>query len=561
METKRLIIAIIMSVAIFLGWHMLSLQMGWVTPPREAPAVNATNAQPQSAPAPVIADAAFDELAPPQAPGYVPSGGRLVTVDTPRYKAVFHSNGGVLRQFYLKNYAVSVREGADQVNLISEEAAAQAPLGVLISGLPSWMNPDWTLEGDDLALDADGTGVLRFSGELAGLRLTRELTFEGSSYLIREKLSLSSSELKSANVVFTFSASQLPSEHAPGIFASLRHWIFGGPEPALEESQYNPTRVAWLRDGSFDEESSRNALAEGKTLKPVLSWMAVMNNYFMGAVSMDSPDSQGSGRLVNNRIFSARMGKGVTVSTGNDASLECVYFLGPKDSTQLNAAPNNLDKAINYGFFSIIAKPLIWLLQFLHSYVGNWGVAIVLMTVLIKILFWPLSQKSYKSMQQMKQLQPLMMRLREKYADDKETMNREIMQLYKTYKVNPAGGCLPILVQIPVFFGLYQALLNSIELRHAPFIATLPFTDIPWLVDLSARDPFFITPLVMGATMFLQQKLSPTPGDPTQAKIMMLMPVIFTVLFLGFPSGLVVYWLVNNVISIGQQWWLLRKAA
>ena len=159
----------------------------------------------------------------------------------------------------------------------------------------------------------------------------------------------------------------------------------------------------------------------------------------------------------------------------------------------------------------------------------------------------------------MKKLQPMMAKIREKYADDREKMNAEIMQLYKTYKVNPAGGCLPMLLQIPVFFALYQALLGAIELRHAPFIPHLPFTDMVWLADLSAKDPFYITPLIMGGTMFLQQKMTPAPGDPTQAKVMLFMPVIFTFMFLNFPSGLVVYWLVNNVISIAQQGWMLNK--
>ena len=163
-------------------------------------------------------------------------------------------------------------------------------------------------------------------------------------------------------------------------------------------------------------------------------------------------------------------------------------------------------------------------------------------------------------MEQMKKLQPMMKKLREKHKDDKEALNKEMMQLYKTYKVNPAGGCLPILVQIPVFIGLYQALLNSIELRHASFIEYLPFTDITWLADLSAADPFYITPLLMGASMFLQQRLTPAAGDPTQQKVMMFMPVIFTVMFINFPAGLVIYWLCNNILSIGQQWWMLRKA-
>lgn len=565
METKRIILAVIISIAIFLGWNALSLHMGWIPQKSEPVSQNAatrpTGPDAAGSPAGKAGSAAFDLPSGSARPLFAPTRGRLVSVETPHYRAVFHSNGGILRQLHLKNYTVGMREGSDLVNLVSDAAAAEAPLGVIVGGQPSWTAPTWMLEGDDLHLDADGTGVLRFTGETGGLRLTRELFFEGSGYLIREKLRLSSPEAQTSNLIFTFSATALPSEKAPGILANLRYWIFGGETPVAEESPYNPTRIAWFQGGSFNEESSADTLSSGKAVKPPLSWMATMNNYFMGAVSMDDPEAQGVGRLVGDKVYSVRMGRSVTVSPDSDATLECVYFLGPKDSGQLEAAPNNLDRAIDYGFFSIIAKPLIWLLRFLYGYVHNYGVAIILMTVLIKILFWPLSQKSYKSMQQMKQLQPMMTKLREKYANDKEALNREVMQLYKTYKVNPAGGCLPILVQIPVFFGLYQALLNAIELRHAPFIATLPFTDVPWLADLSARDPFFITPLVMGATMFLQQKLTPAPGDPTQAKIMMFMPVIFTVLFLGFPSGLVLYWLVNNVISIGQQWWLLRRTS
>jgi YidC/Oxa1 family membrane protein insertase len=182
------------------------------------------------------------------------------------------------------------------------------------------------------------------------------------------------------------------------------------------------------------------------------------------------------------------------------------------------------------------------------------------LTILIKLLFWPLSHKSYKSMEQMKKLQPMMQKIREKHADDRERQNQEVMNLYKTYKVNPAGGCLPMLVQIPVFFGLYQALLNSIELRHASFITYLPFTDKIWLADLSAADPFYITPIVMGLTMLLQQMMTPSTGDPVQKKMMMFMPLVFTFMFLNFPAGLVVYWLVNNVLSIAQQWFMLRKA-
>ena len=192
---------------------------------------------------------------------------------------------------------------------------------------------------------------------------------------------------------------------------------------------------------------------------------------------------------------------------------------------------------------------------------GNWGVAIILLTILIKVVFWPLTAKSYSSMEKMKELGPMMQKIKDKYKDDKEAMNKEVMALYKTYGVNPASGCLPLLIQMPVFFGLYQALLTSIELRHADFITYLPFTDKLWLVDLSARDPFYITPIIMGITMLLQQRLTPQAMDPRQQKIMMVLPIVFTFLFLAFPSGLVIYWLCNNVISIGQQWWMLHKGS
>lgn len=573
METKRLILAVVICVVLFLGWNYLSLYMGWLPPPPDPAVQNADsqaggrnggqNAGPDSAPdsAPAVPGGTAHDPSAPQLSAFVPTEGRLVTVDTPLYKAVLHSGGGILRSFELKRFRTSLAEGAPLVNIVSELAAGQAPLGLLLDGMPTWTGIAWSLEGDDLVLDEEGFGTLRFSAEIGGLRLVRELLFSGAGYTIKERLRLiAASEAKTVKPAFTFGATSLSSDERPSILSRLRFAIFGGEEPVPVENQYNPTRVAWFQDGSFHEETSLSDLGAGKLVQGNVSWMAVMNNYFMGAVSTADEGASAKGNWQDG-VFRVIMGKsGVIVAAGGETALECAYFLGPKETRQLANTPNNLSKALDYGFFSIFARPLMALLQFLYGYVHNYGVAIVIMTILIKLLFWPLSQKSYKSMQAMKQLQPLMARIREKHAGDKEAMNREIMQLYKTYKVNPAGGCLPILVQIPVFFGLYQGLLNAIELRHAAFIPTLPFTDLPWLADLSAPDPFLITPLVMGATMFLQQKMTPTPGDPTQAKVMMFLPVIFTFLFLGFPSGLVVYWLVNNVISIGQQWHQLRRA-
>jgi YidC/Oxa1 family membrane protein insertase len=262
---------------------------------------------------------------------------------------------------------------------------------------------------------------------------------------------------------------------------------------------------------------------------------------------------------LDNDVYRLLVGQNLSIEPGQSQRLSCTYYLGPKKNSAMAHSPNELKKSIHYGWFDVIAKPLIKGLNFLHAYVGNYGIAIIILTIIIKILFWPLSQKSYKSMEKMKKIQPLMAQVREKYKDDRDQMNKEVMQLYKAHKVNPAGGCLPMLLQIPVFFALYQALLGAIELRHAAFIPHLPFTDIVWLADLSAKDPFYITPIIMGATMFLQQKMTPTAGDPTQAKIMLFMPIVFTFIFLSFPSGLVLYWMVNNILSIAQQWMISRK--
>jgi len=220
-------------------------------------------------------------------------------------------------------------------------------------------------------------------------------------------------------------------------------------------------------------------------------------------------------------------------------------FMGPKDYSLLKSYGVGLEENIRFGMFKILAKPALEILKFIYKYVHNYGWAIIILTILIKIVFHPLTVKGYKSMNKMQELQPYIKQLKETYKDDPQALNREMMALYKKYKVNPMGGCLPMLLQIPVFFALYKVLMVAIELRHAPFIF--------WITDLSAKDPYYITPILMGVTMLIQQKMTPM-GDPTQAKMMMLMPIVFTFIFINFPSGLVIYWLVNNIITIFEQY-------
>jgi YidC/Oxa1 family membrane protein insertase len=226
-------------------------------------------------------------------------------------------------------------------------------------------------------------------------------------------------------------------------------------------------------------------------------------------------------------------------------------YVGPQDQDALEKVAPGLDLVVDYGWLTFLAKPIFWLLKFLHGIVGNWGWAIVLLTVLIKAAFYPLSAASYKSMARMKEVTPRMMKLREQYGDDKQKLNTAMMELYKTEKINPLGGCLPILVQIPVFISLYWVLLASVEMRNAPWIL--------WVQDLATPDPWLILPAIYMALMWIQYKLNPTPPDPVQAKVMMFMPLIFGVMFFFFPAGLVLYWVVNQVLSLAQQWYVMKQ--
>jgi YidC/Oxa1 family membrane protein insertase len=221
-------------------------------------------------------------------------------------------------------------------------------------------------------------------------------------------------------------------------------------------------------------------------------------------------------------------------------------FIGPQEETLLEKIAPGFDLIKDYGYLTVIAKPIFWLLEQIHSYVANWGWAIVILTLLIKLLFFPLSAASYKSMARMKEVQPRLMTLREQLKGDPQKLNRAMMDLYKQEKINPLGGCLPVVVQIPVFIALYWVLLSSVEMRNAPWIL--------WINDLSVPDPFYILPVIMAVSMYVQVKLNPTPPDPLQAKIMMWMPIVFSVMFFFFPAGLVLYWVVNNILSIAQQW-------
>ncbi len=533
-NTRRIIIAIIACLFIGLGWQAFAQYMGWIPePPKEQP-VTEEQGTPAPEPAPAPAEIPTVPLA-----KFVPSEGREVHVDTPLYEAVFHSGGGVLQSFTLKTYKTTILPNSPDLNMVTPTAATVAPMGLLINGQPSWSMGQWQFEGSDIKLE-DGDAVLTFRGEMNDLHIIREITFHASTYLMDEKITITPASDSTARVSYNLGATNFSSEN-----------------------QYDAMSMAWNIKGSLKRETDvKDLTKEGVMANGDIHWAGTMSNYFLSAVAPEGvEDVVFKGRITESNVWRTAVElNNVALTAGNPTQLKTSWWIGPKSRDLLNAAPNDLKSSIDMGMFSFLAVPLLKLLTLFDSFVGNWGLAIIMLTILIKIVFWPLSRKSFKSMEQMKKLQPMMKQLQEKYKNDKEALSREMMQLYKTYGVNPMGGCLPILIQLPVFVALYQALLNCIELRHASFITYLPGTDILWLADLSVKDPFYITPLVMGATMFLQQWLSPAMGDPQQRKIMLIMPVVFTVMFINFPSGLVVYWLCNNILSILQQAWTLRRA-
>ncbi|RQD79142.1 membrane protein insertase YidC [Desulfonatronospira sp. MSAO_Bac3] len=540
MEIHRVLIAVVLSLAVLVVWNLLFPPQ---TPDREEvreeERLEETVPEERDlAPEPDPREEAEDPWDPHEAqiPGFEPEEGEQIKVDTPLYQATFNSAGGILEHFVLKEYKQDIEPDAPMVDLVTPRSLARGPMGITWNRAPTWIEGEWALNGEDLDLEPGDEKTLTFTGRMGGVKFIREMTFVADTYKIQENL----------QVVNTTEA------QASGEIAN----ILAGP--AFSDSRLNPTRLGYYDQDGLSHEREGN-LSDGISRNTGIQWAGIVDHYFMLTLVPASPDVQLQAHHGDD-LFQISLSKSMYLEPETSQTMDQIYYLGPKDREYLEGAPNHLEESIYYGWFNLLAQPLMKVLHFFYQYTANYGVAILLLTLVIKIIFWPLSHKSYKSMNQMKKLQPMMTKIREKHKDDRKAMNEEIMRLYKTYKVNPLGGCLPILVQIPVFIALYQGLLGSVELRHAPFISHIPFTDIVWLADLSARDPFYITPLLMGATMFLQQRMAPAPGDPLQARIMQFLPLVFIFIFITFPSGLVIYWLANNVLSIGQQWYMLRSA-
>ncbi|MFV2055262.1 MAG: membrane protein insertase YidC [Thiohalomonadales bacterium] len=389
-----------------------------------------------------------------------------------------------------------------------------------------------------LAPGADSVDVVFTYEDPTGFTVIKTLTFKRNSYVIDVNYQLQNNTGKEwTGSMYRQIQRTKPDESNQSKFI----YTFTGSVVSTPENKYEKITL-----DDMAEWKSEQGFTKG-------GWIAMSQHYFLGVVI---PDALEFNRFYSKVINESRYIIGAQTSEFSLANRESKnissrYFIGPKEQSRLGEVAPNLDLAIDFGVLTIIAHPLFWLLNKFHEILGNWGFAIILVTLCVKLVFFKLSEAAYRSMANMRRFQPRIQQLRERYINDKQRMSQAMMELYKKEKINPLGGCLPMLVQIPVFISLYWVLLESVELRQADFIW--------WLNDLSAKDPFYVLPVLMGASMLIQQRLNPAPMDPMQQKIMQLLPIVFTLFFAFFPSGLVLYWVVNNVLSISQQWYITRK--
>ena len=371
-----------------------------------------------------------------------------------------------------------------------------------------------------------------------GVRLVKRFTFSRTGYDIAVEYQINNGTSLDWNA--TFYGQIKRDSHAPPVSSAGVRPYLGA---ALREEEKNFAKHDF---SDMEEKKVEGSIVGG--------WVAMVQHYFISAWIPPAGDqNQYSLRKLPSKdvYLMGFTGQPLTVLAGESGSYVAQFYVGPKDQTKLAELAEYLDLTVDYGFLWMLAKPIFFVMKWIHDVIGNWGWSIILLTLAIKILLYPLSATSLKSMAKMRNLQPEMARLKELYGDDRQKMSQELMGLYKKEKVNPAGGCFPMLLQMPVFLSLYWVLLESVEIRHAPWIF--------WIQDLSAKDPYFILPLVMGASMLLMQKMQPMPTDPMQAKVMQIMPIAFTFFFMVFPAGLVLYWTINNLLSMAQQWYVNRQ--
>lgn len=548
MENQRLILILATSFILFLIWQAWVQDQAAKAPKSPSATAESSSSTP-GPPAGSELSKRFD------VPSIAPSGGIIspepelpsgqrVRVITDLFQAEIDTTGGDLRHIGLRTYPKSIERKDEPFQLLRDD---RTELFIAQSGLISKDGPapnhyaTFKSEQPEYRLQEgqDSLVVPLTWTDPAGLKVTKTYTFRRGSFVVE----LVQQVQNEGNEDWRGSQYQQlqrtpPENTSGGLMGGI--YTYTGGVISTPEKHYEKI--------SFDDMAKKDLSLEVKG-----GWIAMIQHYFLAAWI---PEKDGTNHFYSkvvggNHYVLGMVGVQQIAPAGGSTAFDSRFYVGPKIQDRLEEVAPHLNLTVDYGILTIIAQPLFWLLKTIHRVTGNWGLAIILLTILIKAAFFKLSETSYKSMANMRRLAPQLTKLKERYGDDRQKMNQAMMEIYKKEKINPLGGCLPILVQIPVFIALYWVLLESVELRQAPFMF--------WIQDLSTKDPYFVLPLIMGVTMFLQQKLNPPPPDPIQAKVMMTLPLVFTVFFLWFPSGLVLYWVVNNVLSIAQQYVITKR--
>jgi protein translocase subunit yidC len=546
MENQRMFLFVALALVLLLIWTTWQRDYG----PAVAPVAEQTQSDQaqQPAPEPSRADDDAQAAAPSASERTTPDASAIdrdavmadvIEVQTDVLDVVIPLSGGNIREARLRQHTRSVDDNTPFTLLGNRNPLFIAQSGLVGDGVDA---PDhtaqWQAEQARYVLDPNATDIvvpLRWRSD-EGVTVTRRYHFSRDSYQVRVTHEVSNQSDQPWRAYQYNQLRRTPDSEGPGFLGAAS---YTGGVLYSQADKYQKVRFK-----NMDDEDISRDITNG--------WLAMIQHYFLAAwVPPRDQAMRYYSRVDNNQYVLGHSSPWQAVAADSSATFENQLFVGPKEQSRLDTVAEGLELTVDYGWLTIISKPLFIALDWIHDVVGNWGWSIILLTLGIKLVFYKLSETSYRSMARMRKLQPEMQKLRERHGDDKQTMNQELMQLYKKQKVNPLGGCLPILIQIPVFIALYWVLLESVELRQAPWVL--------WIQDLSVRDPFYVLPLLMGFTMFLQQKLNPAPMDPIQQKIMMGLPFVFTVFFMFFPAGLVLYWVTNNSLSILQQWVITRR--
>lgn len=557
MDTQRLIALIVFSASGFFLWEAWQKHNHPIAPPVSAiaaPGAVGKNGVPSASAVPVpsasTATSAVPGSVPASSTAAAPSTGKRISVITDKLNVELDTQGADIHSVTLLKHTAR-GDKTKPFSLMQEKASAYfvTQSGLLGDALPNHTS-NWVLAGDksdvksgdkfDLG-SSDKLEVTFINNDVPNVVVSKTYTFKRDSYVVDVRYDIKNDSATALNptAYFQFVRDANPPEgESSGGNPFTGISTFTGPAVYTDAKKFQKITFSDIDKGKTDYPKEAND-----------GWVAMVQHYFVSAWLPAANTKRENFTTKWEKLYTAgiKVPMGI-VAAGATASLDVPLYIGPQEQENLKILAPGLDLVVDYGWLHILAYPMFLVLSWIHNIVGNWGWTIIIFTILIKLVFFPLNQKAGKSMAHMKQMAPKIEAMKARYGDDKLKMNQAMMQMYKTEKINPLGGCLPILIQMPFFIALYWVLLSAVELRNAPWIG--------WITDLSTPDPFWVLPILMGASMFIQTKLQPAPPDPVQAKVMMIMPLVFSVMFFFFPAGLVLYWTMQNILTIIQQWYI-----